>query len=132
MPKFSKYSIDRLEGCDPLIQQVLDRVIHMYDCRVLWGHRSNVTQERMFFDGHSQKRGGKSLHNKFPSMAVDVAPYPIDWQDGKRFVYFAGHVMAMANILGVRLRWGGDWNMDHRLKDNRFNDYCHFEIPLIN
>jgi len=25
-----------------------------------------------------------------PSDAVDVAPYPIDWNDKERFYYFAG------------------------------------------
>ena len=67
-------------------------------------------------------------------MVVDVAPYPIDWEDLDRFRYFAGYVMGVAAILhseGLithRLRWGGDWNRDTQVKDNSFNDMPHFEL----
>ena len=42
------------------------------------------------------------------SKAVDVAPYPIDWNDKERFYYFAGVVMGIAIQMGIPLRWGGD------------------------
>ena len=70
-------------------------------------------------------------------MAVDVAPYPIDWHDQRRFDYFAGHVMATAKLLHYegfmrhRVRWGGDWNNDGQLRDNEFNDLVHFELMGI-
>jgi len=62
-----------------------------------------------------------------PAVAI-VCPYPIDWTDTDRFYYFAGHVMAVAAFLGVNLRYGGDWDGDKDLKDNTFNDLCHFEL----
>jgi len=63
-----------------------------------------------------------------PSLAVDVAPYPIDWNDRERFCYFAGYVKGIAKSLGTELRWGGDWDRDTQVKDNNFDDLPHFEL----
>ncbi len=51
--------------------------------------------------------------------AVDVAPYPIDWDDVERFQVVAAYILAAAMRLGVSLEWGGLW---------RQKDYGHFEI----
>jgi peptidoglycan L-alanyl-D-glutamate endopeptidase CwlK len=61
-------------------------------------------------------------------VAVDAAPWPIDWRDTERFIYFGGYVKGIAAQQGVPIRWGGDWDGDFALKDNLFNDYAHFEI----
>ena len=61
-------------------------------------------------------------------MAVDVAPYPIDWEDRDRFHYFGGYVLGIAKSLGLNIRWGGDWDQDTQTKDNKFDDLVHFEI----
>ena len=47
-----------------------------------------------------------SKHNKLPSKAVDVAPYPIDWNDPDRFYHFAGYVRGIAEGMGIKIRWG--------------------------
>ncbi len=44
-----------------------------------------------------------------------------------RFYYFAGFVMGTAAAMGVRLRWGGDWDGDTELDDQKFRDLVHFE-----
>ena len=64
-----------------------------------------------------------------PSLAVDVAPYPIDWLDRDRFVFFAGFVLGMATQMGITLRLGIDWNGDHHFNE-RFFDGPHFELVL--
>ena len=74
--------------------------------------------------GKSKTMNSKHLTGK----AVDVAPYPIDWNDRERFTYFAGYVMGIAAKMGIKLRWGGDWDRDHNLKENSFDDLPHFEI----
>ena len=61
-------------------------------------------------------------------MAVDVAPYPIAWDDRERQTLFAGYVLATAKALGVELRWGGDWDGDTEVRDNQFDDLVHFEL----
>jgi hypothetical protein len=61
-------------------------------------------------------------------LAVDVAPYPVDWNDKERFYYFAGFVKGVASSLGISIRWGGDWNSDNNLKNQTFFDLPHFEL----
>ena len=63
-----------------------------------------------------------------PSKAVDAYPYPVDFNDLNRMRYFAGIVMGIAAVKGIKLRWGGDWNQDTQLSDNKFNDLPHFEL----
>ena len=61
-------------------------------------------------------------------MACDVVPYPIDWNDRERFHLFAGFVLGIANQMGIELRWGGDWNRNWEVDDNKFDDFPHFEL----
>ena len=61
-------------------------------------------------------------------MALDAAPCPIDWEDAKRFYLFAGFVLGIARQLGIKLRWGGDWDGDFTWRDQKFHDLVHFEI----
>ena len=67
-------------------------------------------------------------HNAKPSRAVDVAPYPIDWNDRERFHLFAGFVLGIAYSMDISLRWGGDWNQNFEVDDNQFDDFPHFEL----
>jgi len=30
--------------------------------------------------------------------------------------------------MGMKIRWGGDWDMDTQTKDNKFDDLVHFEL----
>lgn len=62
------------------------------------------------------------------SKAVDIAPYPIDWNDSERFNKLAEHVLATAKKLSVRLRWGRDWNMNGRYEEKGETDGPHFEL----
>ena len=61
-------------------------------------------------------------------MAVDVSPFPIDWNDANRFHHFAGYVLAVAQSLDIKIRWGGDWNGDLQFKTEKFRDLPHFEL----
>jgi len=46
----------------------------------------------------------------------------------------AGYVMGIAKLMydqGLithHLRWGGDWDRDTEVNDNRFQDFPHFEL----
>jgi hypothetical protein len=128
MPSFSRRSLDRLNTCDARLRVIFNQVIKHFDCTVLEGHRGEEAQNEAFRQGHSQLQWPDGKHNAWPSQAVDVAPYPIDWEDRERFTYFAGFVMGIAISQGIKIRWGGDWNMDMDLKDNRFDDLVHFEL----
>ena len=128
MPAFSRASRRRLATCDERLQRVLRQAIRHVDFAVIEGHRSAKRQEALYRKGASQLRAGQSKHNAMPSLAVDVAPWPIDFRDRERFCYLAGFLMAIAAREGIRLRWGGDWDGDGLLADNRFDDLGHFEL----
>lgn len=126
MPKFSKTSLRKLETCDARLQRVFKEVVKHFDCTIIEGHRSEKRQLKLLRQGFTKLRRGN--HNSYPSKAVDVIPYPIDWHDRERMHYFAGQVIATAASMGIQLRWGGDWDQDTEIKDNRFDDLVHFEL----
>lgn len=134
MPKFSARSAAALQTCHADLQKIFAEVIVHFDCTVIQGHRTEQEQNAAFRAGKSKLQYPQSKHNSSPSMAADVVPYPIDWNDTDRMRYFAGFVKGVAALLyrqGVithQVRWGGDWDRDTELKDNRFQDLPHFEL----
>ena len=78
--------------------------------------------------GKTKVKHPNGRHNSYPSRAIDVTPYPVDWEDRERQTLFAGFVIGMARQMGIKLRWGGDWDMDFQVMDNRFDDFPHFEV----
>lgn len=134
MPKFGAESIKQLSTCHPDLQIIMEETIKYIDFSVLEGHRGQAAQEAAFAAGNTKLHWPNGKHNQSPSMAVDIAPYPLDWNDTQRFVYFAGYIMAIAKMLLVQgkinhtVRWGGDWDSDTQLKDESFRDLGHFEL----
>lgn len=120
MPKFSQKSLDRLQTCDERLQRVLKIAIRHYDFSVLDGHRGRERQNQAFMKGHSKVEWPNSRHNKIPSLAVDIAPYPIDWEDIDRFKELGRLVLAIADTLKIRIEWGGYWKT--------LKDYPHFQV----
>ena len=128
MPRFGKSSKQRLATCENRLQKVFNEVIKTVDCSILEGHRSAERQDKLFEEGKTKVKYPNGRHNADPSRAVDVAPYPIDWDDRERFHLFAGFVLGIAKSMGINLRWGGDWNQNFEVDDNQFDDFPHFEI----
>lgn len=129
MPSFSTRSLDRLSTCEPRLVELFMEVVKVYDCSVIEGRRSRERQDELYRTGFSRVQYPNSRHNPKPSMAVDVAPYPIDWNDRERFVAFGSFVRGVAYARGIALRTGMDWDGDFDLKDQTFMDLVHFEIP---
>ena len=54
-------------------------------------------------------------------------------KDTARWYYWGGYVLGVSDQLhkqgsiATRFRWGGDWNTNRKLDDNRFDDCAHFE-----
>lgn len=128
MPQFSEASKLKLSSCAEPLQRLFNEVIKHADCRIEEGHRGELAQETAFRAGNSRLRFPNSKHNKYPSMAVDATPYPWRWSREKELIHFAGKVMGIAAAMGIRIRWGGDFDSDHDLHDQSFNDYPHFEL----
>lgn len=138
MSRITGRSLKRLETCDPRLQRVIHTASEIMDMSVLCGVRNRVDQDKAFEEGKSKLRWPESKHNlrpgKFHSTAVDVIPYFLegkehyDWRDLLAFARLAGVIMAVAHTMGIKLRWGGDWDMDGRSRDERFHDLPHFEL----
>ena len=128
MNKFSEKSKVKLETCDKRLQKVFKKVLQICDCTILEGYRSRTRQDDMFHAGKSRIKYPHGKHNRHPSLGVDVAPYPIDWNDRERFSLFAGLVMGVGAEMGIKIRWGGDWDGDWEVRDNLFDDLVHFEL----
>lgn len=128
MYKFGAKSKARMSTCDERIQEILNEAIKLVDFTVLCGHRGESAQNELYEAGMTKVRYPNSRHNKTPSQAVDVAPWPIDWQDRERFSHLAGIIKGIAHEKGYRITWGGDWDGDGELKDNGFDDLPHFQI----
>lgn len=128
MPSFSEASARRLAQCDPRLQRLFNEAVKHFDCTVITGHRGKAEQEEMVRTGRSKVHWPDGKHNTVPSLAADVAPYPIDWEDRERFTLFAGFVKGLAVSMGIKIRWGGDWDGDTEVLDNGFDDLPHFEL----
>jgi peptidoglycan LD-endopeptidase CwlK len=134
MPGYSLRSRRALDTCHKDLRYIFNYVIRYFDHSVIEGHRNEEKQNKYYKEGKSKLRFPKSKHNSYPSMAVDAAPYPINWGGRERFTYFAGFVMAVARVMYDAgeiehlVRWGGDWDKDTEVDDNRFDDLPHFEL----
>lgn len=65
------------------------------------------------------------------SWAVDLAPWPIDWNDISRFDAVALAMFRAASAMGVRIRWGADWDGDGKLRERGESDSPHFELMEV-
>jgi len=129
MAKFGKVSMGRLDTCDPRLQHLFLVVVEKYDCVIICGHRNKEDQNKAFAEGKSKLKWPKGKHNKLPSQAVDAAPYisgNISWDAGE-VRKFAKFVLETAKALGIKIRWGGDWDGNPTTKNN-FDDLVHFEL----
>lgn len=120
MPAFSAISKERLATCDPRLQELFNDVVEFADCSILVGHRGKEAQDMACAAGNSRTPWPTSNHNCSPSRAVDVAPWPIQWEDIEGFRVFAAYVKSRAAALGIGIRWGGDFTT--------IKDYDHFEL----
>jgi len=134
VPKFGKRSKKNLDSCHIDLQRICLEVIKLYDFSVICGERSKEAQDKAVREHKSKVVYPNSKHNKRPSEAVDLAPYPIDWNNLNRFILLAGFMLATAEALYKDgeithiLRWGGDWDSDRYIKDHKFKDFPHFEL----
>ncbi|APU00888.1 hypothetical protein [Aeromonas phage 59.1] len=124
--KLGARSIERLNTINPDLRRVVLKAFETmpFDITVIEGIRTKERQRELVAKGASQTMNSKHLTGD----AVDLAPYPIDWNDKSRFNMMADHVLAAAKELSVKVRWGGDWNMNGDWKDERFYDGPHFEL----
>ncbi len=148
MYHYNQKSLENLNSCHPDLRTIFVSTLKIIDHSIICGSRSESRQNELYLGGFSQLYFPQSKHNKNPSHAVDAAPYPYpqirvqnyEFYKGDedirylikkelwRCVYFAGMVMGVAGSLNIQLAWGGDWDIDNTLIDNKFDDLFHFEL----
>lgn len=115
----SSLSLRRLQTCHPKMQAVVMLAAERFPLRVLWGFRGEKDQNDAFARGATPLRWPKSKHNLQPSLAVDLAPEALDWNDLAAFDAMGEAMLAAAHELGVRVIWG---------KTFKIVDRPHFEL----
>lgn len=122
MNSFSASSRTRLNTCHPDLIKLFETVLQRRDCAILCGYRGEHEQNIAKTNGKSKCSWPNSMHNKFPSLAVDAGPSPVHYDDKQSFVAFSSIVLETAKELGVEIHWGGDF------KD--LGDLDHFELVI--
>lgn len=132
MRKWSRKSKIVLDRLDPRLQVLVTRIRdEVVDISLISGYRGPDEQNELFEIGASTLRWPDSKHNKLPSIAVDLQPYPYPEYEPKLWGslgYIAGRAFAIAAEEGFRIRWGGDWDGDGDLTDQKFDDLFHLEL----
>lgn len=113
-----------LKGVDARLVNICRMAIQVMDFKVIDGLRTLEEQKINVARGKSWTLDSKHLDG----LAVDLAPWPVNWKDTEMFCVLAGVMKAAAHTEGIKLRWGGDWNQDNATVDERKRDYGHFEI----
>jgi peptidoglycan L-alanyl-D-glutamate endopeptidase CwlK len=128
MPQYGTTSKERLATCEQPLQDLMNEVIKYFDCSIICGHRNQADQNKAVAEGVSKTPWPESKHNTYPSKAVDVMPYPIDWKDTDRIYMFVGIVRGIAAQMKIPIRCGVDWNNNMETKDQSFHDLPHIEL----
>ena len=147
----SKLSLGRLEGVNPALVKVVKRAIEItqQDFLVVEGVRSKEQCYINYGKGrtvaqctakgvpakYAQPKLAKVtwLNNPLSSKhvsgkAVDLVPYPVNWNDLTKFDQVAKAMFAAAKELGVSIRWGADWDNDGNYREKGEYDSPHFEL----
>lgn len=137
MPKFSKRSLDALQGVHPnLILVMMDAICNSpVDFTIIEGVRTTVRQQELYAHGRTKSGsivtyadGVKNKSNHQPKAdgyghAVDIYPYhsgKVQFNDVASLKKIADHIKAVAKRMGIKITWGGDWKRPY--------DPPHFEL----
>lgn len=135
---FGSASLARLKGIHPDLVKVLKRAIEIskQDFGITCGVRTKEEQAELYAQGRT-KPGPivtwtlNSRHLPGPDglgRAVDVVPAPVDWNTPSKFDAIAKAIFQAADELGVKVRWGADWDQDGNPRERGETDSPHFEL----
>ena len=116
--KLGTRSLQSLSGVHPDMVAVVKRAIEIteVDFTVIEGIRNVNRQRELFKAGKSTTMNSRHITGH----AVDMVPWPVDWEDLERFEMMAEAMKTAAEELEVPIVWGGDWKS--------FYDAPHFEL----
>jgi len=116
--KLGTRSLHNLSGVNPDMVAVVKKAIEIteVDFTVIEGIRNINRQRELVKAGKSTTLNSRHLTGH----AVDMVPYPVDWEDIDRFELMAEAMKEAAEELDIPIVWGGDWKS--------FYDAPHFEL----
>ena len=116
--KLGTRSLQSLSGVHPDMVAVVKRAIEItgVDFTVIEGIRNINRQRELFKAGKSTTMNSRHITGH----AVDMVPWPVDWEDLERFEVMSEAMKTAAEELDIPIVWGGDWKS--------FYDAPHFEL----
>lgn len=129
-------SEQRLIGVNAALVNVVRRAAKAvpFALFVVEGLRSKARQAELYAQGRTKpgKQVTWTLESKhIDGRAVDLAPMvngSIDWNDPQKFDQIAQAMFAAAKELGIKIRWGKDWNQNGKPGERGESDSPHFEL----
>lgn len=118
----------KLATCHADLIRLFVAVSKMMPIVIVCGHRDEAGQNAAVKAGKSKTPYPTSKHNSLPSMAADVAPYPIQWDNKQAFVELRTIVLLVAQSLKIKVRHGADWDMDGKPGEPGEWDAVHWEL----
>jgi len=154
MFNFGKNSLEKINTLDDRLTRVLYRAIEFYNFSVVCGQRDEKAQNEAFRLGMSKLKFPESKHNSSPSKAFDIYPWHAMYRSltedlavldriksmsgctveqarvfvREEYCMMAQAIKIAAQLEGIKLRWGGDWDGDTDRLDQTFHDLAHFEL----
>ena len=116
--KLGTRSKQSLSGVHVDLVAVVEKAIEIteVDFSVIEGIRHIERQRQLVKAGKSTTLNSRHITGH----AVDMVPYPVDWEDLERFELMAKAMKLAAEELEIPIVWGGDWKS--------FYDAPHFEL----
>lgn len=108
-----------LDGVHHDLVSVVELAIKLteQDFMVIEGLRSLERQKKLLAEGKSKTMNSRHLTGH----AVDLCPYPVDWNDHNKFKVIAEAMKAASEELDIPIEWGGDWKNGW--------DKPHYQLP---
>ena len=116
--KLGTRSLQSLSGVHPDMVAVVKKAIEIteVDFTVIEGIRNVSRQRELYKAGKSTTMNSRHITGH----AVDMVPWPVDWEDLERFEAMSEAMKSAAEELDIPIVWGGDWKS--------FYDAPHFEL----
>lgn len=131
-------SLAKLEGVNPRMVAIVKRAIQLtaQDFVVLEGVRTQARQRVLYAQGRT--RPGPKVTWTLTSRhfvqadgfghAVDICPWPVDWNTPSKFDAIADAMEGAALELDIGIRWGANWDGDGVRREAKETDSPHFEL----
>ena len=114
-------SKEAISTVDPRLVYIANKLADIWNMTIIHGYRGRELQTQL----HEQNPNGAlpwplSEHNHTPSRAIDIAPYPVNWEKVDRFDMMIGAAYAIAE--------GGNFRIDSGKFFSNVLDYPHIQV----